>query len=345
MRRILLTALLAGLIVTAGWQGRPTVAVGQVPFPPGPGGPDRPERRFPDFQSVVRGAKEHDGYFKLYHKEDKVYAEIQPFQFNQPWLCSISVARGGGLGGYMLNFDEEWVLTFKRVGDKVHLIRRNVHFKARPGSPVARAVETTYTDSVLMALPIVTINPMKQAVLINLNDIFMTNFAQLPFGLMDPGRSTWHKVKAFPKNVELQVQATFAGGRGFGRGDGSVIDPRGNTVLVHYGMVQLPDPGYQPRLADDRVGYFLSAVKDFSSDSKDTSFIRYVRRWRVEPAEPIDPKGKKLVAPKKKIVYWIEKSVPDEYRAYVREGILEWNKAFEKIGLRDVIEVRQQEDD
>ena len=47
--------------------------------------------------------------------------------------------------------------------------------------------------------------------------------------------------------------------------------------------------------------------------------------------------------PKKKIVFWIEKSVPDEYRAAVREGILEWNKAFEKIGFRDAIEVRQQE--
>ena len=49
--------------------------------------------------------------------------------------------------------------------------------------------------------------------------------------------------------------------------------------------------------------------------------------------------------PKKKIVFWIEKSVPDEYRAAVREGILEWNKAFEKIGFRDAIEVRQQEDE
>src|SRR6185436_5669204 len=49
--------------------------------------------------------------------------------------------------------------------------------------------------------------------------------------------------------------------------------------------------------------------------------------------------------PKKKIVFWIEKSVPDEYRASVREGILEWNKAFEKIGFRDAIEVRQQENE
>src|SRR5207249_4338994 len=76
----------------------------------------------------------------------------------------------------------------------------------------------------------------------------------------------------------------------------------------------------------------------------DTSFLRHVNRWRLERAEPVDPRRpNKLSPPKKKIVYWIEKSVPDEYRAYVREGILEWNKAFEKVGFRDAIEVRQQE--
>ncbi len=74
--------------------------------------------------------------------------------------------------------------------------------------------------------------------------------------------------------------------------------------------------------------------------------MRYVTRWRLERAEPIDPKNpNKLSAPKKKIVFWIEKSVPEEYRAAVREGILEWNKAFEKIGFRDAIEVRQQENE
>src|SRR5205085_8041292 len=178
---------------------------------------------------------------------------------------------------------------------------------------------------------------------INLNDIFMTDFAQLGLGYFDANRSTWGKIKAFPKNIELQVSATYGGGRG---SDDSVIDSRGTTVVLHYGLCELPEPGYQPRLADDRVGYFLSVVKDFNSESPDTAFVRYVNRWRLERAEPIDPKRPdKLSPPKKKIIYWIEKSVPVEYRAFVREGILEWNKAFEEIGFRDAIEVRQQADE
>ncbi len=334
MRR-LLTAWLPLAVLTVFLLGPTRPSSGQ------PDG-DHPEKKFEDFDKVTKGAKLYEGLFKLYRKEDRLLAELLPHQLEKPYLCPISIARGVGMGGHTLNFDEQWVLLFRRVGDKIHLVRRNVRFQARKNSTVALAVETTYTDSVLQALRIHSINPSRGSVLINLNDIFMSDFAQLGRGTFDPSRSTWHKIKAFPRNIELQVAATYSHGWW---GD-TVIDRRGTTIVVHYGLCEMPDSGYHPRLADDRVGYFLSAVKDFSSDSKETPFVRYVNRWRLERAEPIDPKRpNKLSAPKKKIVFWIEKSVPEEYRAYVREGILEWNKAFEKIGFRDAIEVRQQENE
>jgi hypothetical protein len=327
------------LALTTGWAARPGLG-----YEPAQGqGPEPPEKKFPEFDKVVKGAKEYDGLFKLYHKDEHLYAEIKPQQLGRPFLCPIAIARGMGMGGYTLNFDEQWVLLFKKVSDtKLHLIRRNVHFQARAGSPVARAVETTYTDSVLLSIPIRSIHSGRQGILIDLGDIFMSDFAQLGVGSFDRGRSSWGKIKAFPRNIEIRVEATFSGSYSL-FGDESVIDSRGSTVVLHYGLVELPESGYQPRYADDRVGYFLSVVKDFTSDSKDSSFLRYVNRWRLERADT-DPKNKnRLSVPKKKIVFWIENSVPFEYRPYVREGILEWNKAFEKVGFRDAIEVRQQE--
>jgi hypothetical protein len=348
MKSTLLTAL-GALAVSAGWLAMSLPARGQVPFGPrtesGPRTETEPPR-FQDYATLVKGAKEYDGLFKLYHKDEQVYMEIKPQQFDKPVLCPIAIARGGGMGGQTLNFDEQWVLIFKRVGDKVHLVRRNVHFKAKAGSPVAKAVETTYSDSILLALKIVAINQMAQgAPLININDIFMTDFAELGLGSFDTNRSVWHKIKAFPRNLEMQIQATYSGGRRFSYDD-STIDARGNTLIIHYGLAELPEGGYQPRVADDRVGYFVSAVKDFSSSSKDTAFVRYLNRWRLEPAEALDPKNpNKLSVPKRSIKFYIEKTVPHEYRAAVQDGILEWNKAFEKIGFRNAIEAVQQRDD
>ena len=92
-------------------------------------------------------------------------------------------------------------------------------------------------------------------------------------------------------------------------------------------------------MADDRVGHFLSATKDFGITDADTNFVRMINRWRLEKANP----RAKLSPPRKQIVWYVEDTVPIEYRPYVEEGIREWNKAFEKIGFRDAIAVRWEE--
>jgi hypothetical protein len=111
------------------------------------------------------------------------------------------------------------------------------------------------------------------------------------------------------------------------------------ALTVHYSISALPSTGYKPRQADDRIGYFLTAVKDFSKDPRDdTRFVRYVNRWHVEKE---DPKADVSLA-KDPVVFYVEKTVPRKFRRWVHEGILEWNKAFEKIGILNAIVVRQQ---
>lgn len=341
---LLLAAGLVALFAASGGHGQAPSPVPPAPAAPAAPVPPAEPPKFPEFATVVKGAKVYDGLFTLHHKDDKLFAEILPSQLDKPFLLPIAVAKGSGVGGTTLNFEEQWVIAFKRVGDKMFVVRRNVRFTAKAGTPAAKAVDTTYSDSVLMAVPIRAVNAMKGSVLIDLNAIFFKDFADLDLGFLDSDRTTWGKVKAFKKNVELQVQATFAGRR-FGPVDAdAVADPRGTNVTIQYGIVEMPESGYQTRPADDRVGHFTTVRKDFSTDDADTAFVRYVNRWRLERADGSTWKaGGKLVPPKKKIVFWIEDSVPDEFRAAVREGILEWNKAFEKVGFRDAIEVRQQE--
>lgn len=319
---------------------------------------DVPPSKYPDFNSVIKGAKSFGieqgkpSLFTMFLKDDHLLVELSPAQFDKPFIFSAAIAKGAGMGGTTLISDEAWLLYFKKVGDKVFLNRKNTRFIAKGGSPAAKATDTTYSDSVLFALPIKTVNPMKGSVVVDFNQIFFSDFAELNIGFLDPSRTTWHKIKTFPKNVELQVAATFTGKASSPllsmlgmTGNDDVIDNRGISLIMHYSFIEMPDSGYQPRNADDRVGHFISVLKDFSShDGKDSAFVRHINRWRLERADGSTWKqGAKLVPPKKKIVFWIENSVPDEYRAAVREGILEWNKAFEKVGFRDAIEVRQQE--
>ncbi len=307
----------------------------------GGGGPRRGmPSQFRDFNEVTRGADKVEGLFTLYTFKtgDHVYGEIRPDQFNQPLLVPITIARGLAQAGHPVG-DDEMVLIFKRVGDRIQLVRRNIHYKAPAGSSLDKAVKQNYTDSILMALPIVALNPMRGgSALIDFSDIFMTDFAQLGLGMLDRSRSSWVKVKGFPNNMELEVETTFSGGgRRYYRGGGDgVADHRGITVVIHYSLMKTPDMAYHQRAADDRVGHFLSATKDFGVSDADTNFVRLINRWRLEKATP----QAKLSPPKKQIVWYVEDTVPIEYRPYVEEGIREWNKAFEKIGFKDAIAVR-----
>jgi hypothetical protein len=324
--------------------GLPLFAAAEGPGAPGanaPSSPPNPPPKFRDFNEVTRGTERFEGFYTLYKTNETVYGEIKPPQLDQAFIAPMAIARGLASAGQPLNFGDEWILVFRRVGDRIELLRRNIHYKAPENTSLQKAVRQNYTDSVLMSLPIVTINPAGQGVLVDFGQIFLTDFAQLGLGAMDRSRSTWAKIKAFPNNVELEVEATFSGRSYFSMmsySDDGVVDSRGITVVIHYSLAKLPDAAYKPRLADHRVGHFLNATKDFGSNDPATPFVRYINRWRLEKA---DPKAK-LSPPKKQIVWWVEDTVPQEFRPYVEDGILEWNKAFERIGFRNAIAVRWQ---
>jgi hypothetical protein len=316
-----------------------------------PATPAAPQK-FPAWDTVIKDHKKLEGLFNLYYseKDQSLLMEVRADQFDKDLISPIAIARGAGfwiLGGDTLNFGDQWVLNFRRAADRLHVVRKNVYYKANPGSPQADALKTSYTDSVVLALPIKS--EQGSNVLIDLADLYMTDFASLGIA-PDRSRSTWGKVKAFPDNVEIEVNAVFPLAMyGFllflGQDErkyleGDIPDSRGAQVTIHYGLSKLPaDNGYKPRQADDRVGHFLSVVKDYSTDAEKTPFQRYVTRWHLEKADA----GAERSPPKEPILFWIEKSVPREYRAYVKEGILEWNKAFEKVGFIDAIQVRDQQ--
>lgn len=300
----------------------------------------------PSHEMILKEAKTVEGLISLYQKENRLYAELSGGNYQDEYMVLIAIARGIGqrplLGGYTWGFGDDWVWTFRKVEKNVHIVRRNVRFKADSGTPEARAVKNAYTDSVIFSLPVITKGP-KGGDLIDLSPVFLSDLPQisqvLPGFMFAPDKSTWDSVKGFKDNVELQVAAVYSSG---GRVElDTVPDSRGATIIVHYSVSKIPSTGYKPRIADDRVGYFLTVVKDFSKKDSEDQFVRYINRWHLQKANSAAEKS----PPKEPLIFWIEKTVPFEYRKPIRDGIAEWNKAFEQAGFIDAIEVRQQPDD
>ena len=304
--------------------------------------PAEKKKEFEDFAKVIEDSKNYDGFFKLYQKKEKLYCEIQPSQLDQPFLCMTSLSRGLARGRLISGIImDEWLLVWRRVGDNVHLVRKNVRYRAEKGTPTAQAVDYSYSDSILFSLKIESIHPQRKSLLVDISPVFISDLPPLASRIasdarFDKTRSTWGTVKAFPKNIELRVKAVYTSQSHIE----TVPDSRGIQLTLHYSLAALPSNNYQPRLADDRLGHFMTTIKDYSARVSDEPFARYVNRWHLEKAD----KDAKLSPPMDPIIFYIEKTVPHRFRPYIRQGILEWNKAFEKAGFVDAIEARIQQD-
>jgi Met-zincin/Domain of unknown function (DUF5117) len=303
------------------------------------------------FNGIVNRIDKLEGLFTLYCSEDsgKIYLEVKPEQLNKDYLAIVTLESGIGESGIYSGLPlSDFLFYFRLVNNRLHFVVRNVKFRTE-GRPEQRSLARSFSDSVLYSLPIATTNPNNQNILLNLDELLMQDFSGLTpllkYSLqadyrLDPRKSYFGDVNSFPENVEIDSIYGFSSLEGANLI--TVPDSRALTLKVHYSFSQLRENnGYIPRLADDRVGYFITAFQDFSHHNSHESFVRYINRWHLEPSDP----NAVLSPPKKPIVYWIENAVPLEYRDAVREGVLMWNKAFEKAGFQNAIEVQQMPDD
>ena len=347
---------------------RPGAGASAPAATPAPGAPPAPGSP-PAFAAVVRDATRIDGPLVLWQREDKVWIELTPEQFGQPYLLSPKLKSGIGeaflFGGLMVypvsGAGGQQVVEFVRIHNQVRLQARNLEVVARPGTPEARAVESGYSASLLGSTPVASLpHPERKSVLVDANSLFLTDLLGVGMRLqrafrqnysLDLRNSVISAVRGSPDATVIETQnhyytATLSPGGGGAGGMAASIpnylpDPRSLFVSHHYSLARLPAEPMAARRADPRIGLFTNTVLDFGDDLTRSPRKRIVNRWRLEKKDPTAA----LSEPVKPITYWIDRNVPLKYRATVAEAILEWNRAFEAIGYKDAILVRQQPDD
>ena len=301
------------------------------------------------FADLIRGATANTGFLDTYTKGDKLYLVVPRDRLNKEFLIESKLAQGIGanglFGGTMLNLFEAAMVTLERRGDQIFLVQHPHRFTATQDAAAQKAVELTFSPSVLESARIETWREDSAAV-IDVANWFISDlsgisqrvrFAAAPPGpgqpppvTFDRQRSYLESVKAFPKNVNIRTRVTFRPQNPVGIA--SVPDGRYITLSIHYTLAELPASPMKVRLGDDRVGSILTAHKDFSQQDS-TNFVRLVNRWRLEPGERV---GDKL-RPVTPITFYIDPNVPVSYRAPMKAGVEAWNAAFEAAGWSGAI--------
>lgn len=326
----------------------------------------RPEaKKEKTIDETVKDFEKLPGLFTLYRKRetgrDTIYMEIKESQLDKLLMLEVTASTGTSdmyqiIAGDPIN---DILFKFVKSGDeKILLCTPNINFRASDKLPIARALKRSFADAYLDAYKIEAAQPDRKSLLINVSDLFRGDIAQISSKLnlvaalrgggytMDRDKTYIAALKNFPENLVVQTAYHFtrSGGGGAGSsalfGSSALADDRSIPLLVDYTLFALPADGYRPRLADPRVGYFTTEYQDFNDDSRDESMVRYIYRWQMEKAEP----KLALSPPKKPIVFWLDNAIPVEYRDAVRQGLLYWNRAFEQVGIKDAIQVKQMPD-
>ena len=288
---------------------------------------------FPPFKEVAEGytkvVSTADGAKSLYtiytrEKDGQVLIELPRNFERQNILMSMTVKAGSTWAGLQ---GADGYVRWKRFDKRLALIEPELGTRSTGDAESKASVERTFTDRVVLDVPIVTMGPSGGPVIDG--DALLVGQAGKFFGFqaagINPNLATIVKAKAFPQNVELSFEAPSGGGR---------------LTTYAYSIRLVPErTGYKPREADNRVGYFTTYYRDLGKYNTEKKWVRYINRWNIEKRDPT----LKLSPPKNPIIFYIEHTVPVRYRPYVRDGVLSWNKAFENIGIRDAIEVYYQD--
>ncbi|PZV21847.1 MAG: peptidase M43, partial [Leptolyngbya sp.] len=306
------------------------------------------------FEEVIKGLEVSKGLFTIYHdlQRNRALIGLKPSQLNQNLLFMASLESGlGELGlfrGWPVN---DLMIQFRQIPDnRIQVAVPNVYFR-NPQPQAQQLLRSSFGDSVLTTLPIQAIHGETGELLLDLKDFLIARdpanlSGQFPWVLgsytVNSEASYLGPVQAFPENVELETVLGFSGGGGaaspLSLGLSSIPDGRGFSLRVRYSLSAMPNhPTFLPRLADERVGYFLTAYRTPGRPGTSDPFVRYIHRWQLEKQDPTAA----LSPPRAPLVFWLENTIPQEYRAAVRDGVDWWNAAFEQAGFTQAIEVRQ----
>lgn len=285
------------------------------------------------------------GMFNVYAQDGKYYFEIPvsllqrdmlvvnklqrvPFELNDA-----GVNRGTNYETQMIRF--EWNKEEKKIR-----VRQS---RPLPESPendaITRSVRDNFISPLIADFKLEACNTDSTAVIIQINDIYDGSETSINnvFDNINLGTSAVKdlsrimSLKAFPNNIVATSELTTKVREGM-----SAVNV---TVEVSSSLVLLPEKPMMGRLDDPKVGYFTKDLLYFSDSQQKTEEKKYITRWRLEP-KPEDREAYlrgELVEPEKPIVFYIENSTPYRWRKYIKQGIEDWQVAFERAGFKNAI--------
>ena len=299
---------------------------------------------------ITEDAVTSEGLFDTHMIGDDLFYEI-PMEFlDREMLLLTRIAKtpdGAGYGGSKTNTS---TVRWEKRDDRILLRLVGYDNFAADSTAIYTAVQNSNFEPIIMAFDIEVMSEDSSAVVIDVTELFTSDVALI--GLQKRRRSTYGvrrvdsdrtfilRATAFPQNIEVRRILTYDA-------TDSPSNEQSNTLSMEmaHSMLLLPDDPMEPRLCDERVGFFSTTQTDYGLDEQRAVNTCYVTRWRLEPSDPEAFARGELVDPVSPIVYYIDPATPEKWVPYLKQGVEDWQVAFEEAGFSNAIVARDAPND
>lgn len=293
---------------------------------------------------ITKDAVSDRGLFTVHKIDADYFYEIPDSLFDKEMLMVTRIAKtasGIGFGGGKQNTQ---VLRWQKKEKKVLLRVVSYEVFAADSLPVHEAVVNSNFEPVLYTFPIQAYNNDSTATVINVSELFnkdvkalgLPNYRRKQYKVsrLESNKSFIESIKSYPKNIETRHVKTYAASAPPSNSSTGTI-----SIEINNSMILLPETPMKRRYFDERVGWFARGQVDYGLEDQRSRELTYLDRWRLEIKEEDINKFKagELVEPKKPIVYYIDRATPEKWRKYIKQGIEDWQVAFEAAGFKNAI--------
>ena len=295
---------------------------------------------------VTKKAVTDSGLFLVHHVDDRWLYEIPDSLLGREMLMESSLAASpADLSGFEVpgSVVQDQVLVWERRGKQVLVRKVSYRNVADSTLPIAKSVQLNNLAPILQAFDIKAVTPDSSGVVVDVTEFFTEDVPALS-GLsssqrtrfkvrkLDAKRTFIDHIHSYPKNIEVRHTLTWDAAEPPSDQESGTL-----TLQMQQSMILLPREPMRVRYADPRVGWFTIQQVNFGLPDLKAGTQTYLRRWRLEPKDTAAYLRGELVEPVQPIVYYIDPATPARWRPFVKQGIEDWQVAFEAAGFRNAI--------
>ena len=293
---------------------------------------------------ITKDAITDNGLFDVHKVKDKYYYEINDSLFGREMLMVTRISKtasGIGFGGGKQNTQ---VLRWQKKDAKILLRVVSHNIVASDSLPVSEAVLNSNFEPILYSFKIESKGIDSISTLIDVTKLFNEDVKPLGFpqsrrkgykiSSLNSKKSFIESIKSYPENIESRHVKTYNSSSPPSNSSTGTI-----SLEINNSMILLPKTPMKRRYFDQRVGWFARSQVDYGLDVQESKSLKYLDRWRLEVKDEDLEKFEngELVTPKKQIVYYIDRATPVKWRKYLKQGIEDWQAAFEEAGFKNAI--------